>query len=135
MKTNNEVTIAILVGALMVLICVIIYAVNTNDVKTDDIVIQVFKYNEETELYYECSISPEDKLTINKQIARLKNKTIEDSLSGTQINGDYKIVVNNEENNFYAFDKEHDNKIYIGDQNRLYKFNSDVYEIVINACK
>ena len=133
MKTNNEVTIAILVAVLMVLFCVIIYVVNKNDVKEEDIIMSVFIYDESREGYLECELSTEDKLKINKQLNKLKNKKVEDSLSGTKINGDYKIVLNDDDNLFYAFDKEHKNRIYIGDQNRLYPFSSEIYDIVIKT--
>lgn len=135
MKTNNEVTIAILVAVLMVLFCVIIYVVNKNDVKEEDIIMSVFIYDESREGYLECELSTEDKLKINKQLNKLKNKKVEDSLSGTKINGDYKIVLNEDEKIFYAFDKEHKNRIYIGDQNRLYPFSSEIYDIVIKTCE
>lgn len=135
MKTNNEVTIAILVAVLMVLFCVIIYVVNKNDVKEEDIIMSVFIYDESREGYLECELSTENKLKINKQLNKLKNKKVEDSLSGTKINGDYKIVLNNDKTTYYAFDKEHNNRIYIGDQNRLYPFSSEIYEIVIKTCE
>lgn len=135
MKKNNEVTIAILVALVMVLFCVILFIGNKSNVKAEDIVMSVYIYDAEREGYLECPLSTEDKLKINKQLSKLKNKKIEDSISGTKINGDYKIVLNNDNKNFYAFDKKHNNRIFIGDQNRLYPFSSEIYEIVFKTCE
>ena len=135
MKKNNEVTIAILVALVMVLFCVILFIGNKSNVKAEDIVMSVYIYDAEREGYLECPLSTEDKLKINKQLSKVKNKKIEDSISGTKINGDYKIVLNNDNNNFYAFDKKHNNRIFIGDQNRLYPFSSEIYEIVFKTCE
>lgn len=118
----------------MVLICVIVYITQTREENVEDLNIVVYKYDEETETYYPCGLSTEDALTIKKEIQKAKLLTEKEQAEATQINGNYKIMYGENDNDFVAFDNDEDNILYVGKQARLYSFSSKMYNIAINTC-
>ncbi len=134
MDTKKQINIAICVFCIMVLICVIVYITQTREENVEDLNIVVYKYDEETETYYPCGLSTEDALTIKKEIQKAKLLTEKEQAEATQINGNYKIMYGENDNDFVAFDNDEDNILYVGKQARLYSFSSKMYNIAINTC-
>lgn len=132
MRTNKELKIAAVVGALMIVICLIVVLVNTSpNTKAD---IKVYK-NVEIEGqrgYLECSV-PESILgEINTEFNKAKNLTTTDLAESHQIQGTYKIVSGKES---IAFDDDDKNEIYDIDNKKLYSFKSTIYELVTTVCE
>ncbi len=134
---SKEIKIAGCVGIAMVLICLIIVMVQNNH-KQEDINIKVYKLTavegeEDKHVYKQCSLSTEDAIKINKEYKRSKALRNMNQVQGKSINGDYKVVISEDE--FVAFDNKEDKIIYIGKENKLYNFSSDIYDIVLNTCE
>ena len=127
MDTKKQINIAICVFCIMVLICVIVYITQTREENVEDLNIVVYKYDEETETYYPCGLSTEDALTIKKEIQKAKLLTEKEQAEATQINGNYKIMYGENDNDFVAFDNDEDNILYVGKQSKM-------YNIAINTC-
>ena len=134
MDTKKQINIAICVFCIMVLICVIVYITQTRNNKGEDLTIVVYKYDEATQAYYPCGLSTEDALTIKKEIQKVKLLTEKNQSEKTQINGNYKIMYGENDNEFVAFDNNEDNILYSGKQTRIYNFTSKMYNIAINTC-
>ena len=134
---NKELKVALGVGIAMIVICLVIVMVQSNN-KQEDINLKVYKLTavegqEDKHVYRQCSVSTEDLLKINKEYKRSKALRDMNQVQGKSINGDYKIIVNEDE--YVAFDNAEDKMIYVGKENRLYNFSSDIYEIAIKACE
>lgn len=135
MKTKKEITIAVVVGCIMLLTCVIVFVSQRNN--ETPVNIKVYKLYEsgvegEVGYYSECSIDTEDLLKVKKEFNRMNALKDANILSGETIKGSYKVIMDDK---FLAFDNSTDNVIYNGSKNRIYKFSSEMYEIIINTCK
>lgn len=135
MKTNSELTVALLVTALMILICTIIVVAGKKGSNTDPVDLKVYQLGSDQKTYYMCDISTEEMLEINSELTKTKKFTTDNQVSGGVINGNYEIIkIVDGEEQIYAFDNNESNQLFIGNQNRLYKFETTIYDIVINAC-
>lgn len=132
MDTKKQINIAICVFCIMILICVIVFT-QTRSKNVEDLLIDVYKYDEGTKTYYPCGVSTEDALTIKKEIQ--KAKLLKEKAEITEINGNYKIMYGKNDNDFVAFDNADDKVIFVRNLNNIYTFNSEIYNIVINTCK
>lgn len=136
MKDNGEVKIAIAIGIVVLLICFIIYVVNNNQLKTENIDIKVYKLftseEDETKHYYgECILPDDDLAAINKEFYKIRKKSVNDRLLHETIYGDYKIVSGD---SFIAFDDNDKSYVYDGVKNVIYNYDSPIYELIINRC-
>lgn len=136
MEENKEVKIAIVVGALMLTICLIVFIVHSsNNRRNNDIDIKIYKHYDTTGVnqgeYRECMISTEDALDIYTEFNKAKLLGDTDKITGQIITGTYKVV--NGENNYIAFDAN-SSFIYRSDTNALYSFNSTIYDKVTSLC-
>ena len=132
MRTNKELKIAAVVGALMIVICLIVVLINTSpNTKVD---IKVYK-NVEIDGqrgYLECSV-PESILgEINTEFKKAKKLDTSALAESHQIQGTYKIVSGKES---IAFDADDKNEIYNIDEKKLYTFNSTIYTLVKTVCE
>ena len=107
-----------------------------NSVKIDLSNVKVYIHKnaegEEKGYYYPCKLSTEDLLRVKNEFNKIYNVKEEDLVSGKAINGDYKVMLDDE---YIAFDKENDGIMYLGTLNKLFKVDTSIYNIVINACK
>lgn len=132
MKTNNELKIAAVVGAIMIIICLVMVLLNTTPKETIDI--KVYK---NTEIdgqrgYLECSV-PESILgEINTEFKKAKKLDSSALAESHQIQGTYKIISGKES---IAFDDDDKNEIYNIDENKLYNFKSTIYTLVETVCE
>lgn len=134
MKVKKEIAIAIVVGCIMLLVCVIVIVSQKNIDKPVDL--KVYKlYEKEAEgevgYYSECSIDTEDILKVKKEFNRMNALKDTNILTGKTIKGSYKVIMDGKE---IAFDNSTDNMVYNGSKNRIYSFTSEMYEIIINTC-
>lgn len=134
MKVKKEIAIAIVVGCIMLLVCVIVIVSQKNIDKPVDL--KVYKlYEKEAEgevgYYSECSIDTEDILKVKKEFNRMNALKDTNILTGKTIKGSYKVIMDGKE---IAFDNSADNMVYNGSKNRIYSFTSEMYEIIINTC-
>ena len=133
MQTNKELKIAIIVGIIMVTICILVIIFYNADKTNNDINVQVYKVNEESKTYEQCSVPTDLLIQINSEYRRATNLSDNYRVIGQRINGTYKILSGD---NYIAFDGEKDkNYVYRGDTKHLYEFDSSVYSLVIEACK
>lgn len=135
MKIKKEISIAIVIGCIMLLICVIAIVAQKNIDKPVNI--KVYKLHEtgvegEVGYYSECSIDTENILKIKKEFNRLNALNDSNILSGKTIKGSYKVIMDDK---YIAFDNNTDNIVYNGSKNRIYNFSSEMYEIVMNTCE
>ena len=97
--------------------------------------VKVYIHHEKTEkekgYYSECNLSTEDLVKVRNDFNKIVKLTDQNLLNGKKINGDYKVIV---EDKFIAFDKEHDNSVYIEEYNGIYEFKGNIYDIVIKNC-
>lgn len=137
MKIKREVFIAIVVGCIMIITCVLVIAGQRNVSKP--VSIKVYKLYEttneqkETSYYYsECSLNTDDLLKIKKEFKRSLALNDSKIINGKTIKGSYKVMMDDQ---FVAFDNKDDNLIYNGSKNKIYNFTSGMYEIVVNTCE
>lgn len=136
MKTKKEVTIAIIVAILMIIICFVIYLVNTNTQKETELNIKAYKLyevenSENDHAYKECRLSTEDKLSIKKEFKRVASISESKAVVGKTIEGSYKVVI---DDNYIAFDNTEDKLVYNGNKNMLFNISTSIYKTVIDAC-
>ena len=129
---NREIKIALGVGIIMLGICLVIVLIQNRKEEEKNIVVNAYKLNENENGYVSCSISTEDAIKVNKEFKRALALRDNNALNGKSINGNYKVVINDQ---FIAFDNDTDNMIYIDKDNKLYNFSSDMYKIIIDTCK
>lgn len=138
MVENKEVKIAVIVGIIMITICLLVfifYKSGNNKVKTNTIDIRIFKLydkegTENEHEYRECSVSTDDRITINTEYRKAIKLSDSNKTKG-QIKGNYKIMSGND---FVAFDGDDSNLIYRSDSKGLYNFDSSIYEYVKKVC-
>lgn len=139
MKDNKEVKIAIVVGIIMLTICLIAFVTTKSQNKVNTIDVKIFKLfesldeNGETKYQYrECDINNTDiQINIYKETAKALKLSEDKIVFGKQIKGEYKVEYNGK---MVAFDKEANKTIYLGETKKLYNFDSDLYETVVNVC-
>ena len=132
MNTKKELKIAAVVGAIMLIICLIMLLLNTTSNETIDI--KVYKNTEINGQrgYLECSV-PESILgEINTEFKKAKKLDTSALAESHQIQGTYKIVSGKES---IAFDADDKNEIYNIDEKKLYTFNSAIYTLVKTVCE
>lgn len=134
-NTNREVIIAIVVALIMILVCVLTFVISKSSTKQAS-EIKVYKLyeredNSSDHYYKECSIDTENKILVQDVYKKVKKLNDASSVTGVGITGNYKIVIDDD---FIAFDNNEDNLIYNGNKNKLYNFNTTLYEEVINWC-
>lgn len=135
MKIKKEVSIAIVVGCIMLLICIIVILAQKNVDKPVNIkVYKLYETSVEGEVgyYSECSVDTENLLKIKKEFNRMNVLKDSKIVSGKTIKGSYKVIMDDK---YIAFDNNTDNVIYNGSKNRIYNFESEMYEIVMNTCE
>ncbi len=104
--------------------------------KIDVSKVKVYKHIEKTDdkdgYYTLCNLDTEDVVKVNnfyKNVSKLDDDRIQ---SNGRINGDYKIVI---DDNFIAFDKDNSNVLFNSAKNKLYYYESTIYDIVIKSCE
>lgn len=140
MEENKEVKIAIIVGIIMITICIIMFITVKSKNKVNNIDVKVYKLYEstndkgETEYQYRpCTINNTDTtIEIYKETAKALKLTEDSLIVGKQIKGEYKVEYNGK---MIAFDISDDQLVYLNETQKLYKFNSDIYEKVKNVCQ
>lgn len=137
MENNNEVKIAIIVGAIMLTICLVVFIFNKaekQEVTNLDIkVYKLYELNAEEEEYEyrECSVATDDLITINKEFKKIYNLSAEKKATGKTIKGNYKII---SQNDFIAFDAGEENLVYRSDLPAIFQYDTSLYELVKNIC-
>lgn len=132
MKSNMEVKIAIIVAAIMITFCIVIFIVKkSQEPDYNNIEIHVYKINEEDNKYYECRTTTDDVENMYKNVDNILSLPDTRKVSGANINGTYKVTYNN---SFIAFDGDGSNYVYRGDTTAIYKFNSALYNYVEKLC-
>ena len=134
---NKEVKIALGVGAVMLIICIIIVLVQNRELEDSSVEVNVYQLYKPTDnmddyVYRPCRISTEDAIKINKEFKRALALNKNNTINGKQIEGTYKVVIDDD---YIAFDNKTDNIIYNGKVNNLYSFKSDMYDLIIKACE
>lgn len=136
MQTNKELKIAIIVGAIMVTTCILafMYFKSSNSSNNyNQVDIKVYKANDETQTYEPCQINTETLIQLNSELKRAYRLTDSNRVIGKTITGRYRVASGDD---FIAFDeKSEENYIYRGDTKYLYEFDSDIYDLVVSACK
>lgn len=134
METNREIKIAIIVGAIMLTLCLVIFIFTKSDVEVEDMNLKVYKLYQkedgEGNEYRQCKIPTDELMSIYKQYKRAVNLKEDKQITG-QINGNYKLISGE---NYIAFDAEQFDYIYRSDTGRLYTFSSTIYDLVKEAC-
>lgn len=135
MKENKIALVLAIIVITITLVAAISYA-NNNKVDLENLDIKVYKLyekedSEDEHVYRECLVGQDKLATLvtefNKSYRLNENK----KLSGKQITGSYKLIYKDK---FIAFDNSEDNIIYLGENNALYEFKSDLYKTVIDIC-
>lgn len=130
-------SVAILVVVVFALVLFAPKGKESQAVKVDTSNIKVYKHIEKTEeqdgYYTECKLATDALLTVKNEFEKAQKLEEDKNVSeDNKINGDYKVVIDDK---FLAFDKENNNVIYLKEKNSLYKFESKIYNVVINACE
>lgn len=136
MENNKEVKIAIIVGAIMLTVCLIVFifyqAAKEETINVDLKVYKLYELDGEEEYEYrQCDITTEDLISINNDYKKILNLNENDKLIGKQIKGNYKIVSGNE---YIAFDADENNLVYRSDLPAIFKYDTSLYETVSNLC-
>lgn len=138
MENNKEVKIAIIVGAIMLTICLLVFIFNRAEKQeVTNLDIKVYKLyelgddSEEKYEYRECKVSTEDLVNINKEFKKIYNIAAEKKTTGKSIKGNYKIV---SQNDFIAFDAGEENLVYRNDIPAIFEYDTSLYESVKNIC-
>lgn len=137
MQTNREIKIAIVVGAIMLTACLLVFifikSERTSNGNVNQVDIKVYKVNEEKKTYEPCHITTDTLIQINSEFKRASRLTDSKRVIGKSINGTYRI---DSGDNFIAFDaKKDENYIYRNDTKYLYEFDTELYNIVVKACQ
>lgn len=132
MNNKRELKIAAVVGALMIIICLIIFISTQETKKTPSV--QVYKNVELNGQrgYIPCEVPNSILLEISSEIQKAKQLTSANEVEMNRINGTYKIVLGNTS---FAFDDSESKKIYSIENNKLYNFESTIYSLVITMCE
>ena len=132
MKDNKEIKIAAVVAALMIIICLVIIIVNKTDNKEIDL--QVYK-NVEIDGqrgYIPCEVPDSILIEINDEFQKAKKLSTSKEAEIEQLTGTYKLVSGKSS---LAFDANDKNQIYNVEKNKLYNFDSTIYNLVISVCE
>lgn len=140
MEENKEVKIAIIIGIIMITICIVMFITVKSKNKVNNIDVKVYKLYENTNdegkteyQYRPCTINNTDTtIDIYRETAKALKLTEDSLIVGKQIKGEYKVEYNGK---MIALDINDDQLVYLNDTQKLYKFNSDIYEKVKNVCQ
>lgn len=98
--------------------------------------VKVYIHHEKTEdkegYYSECHLSTEDLVKVRNGYNKMSSLSTDDIITNEHINGDYKVQI---EDYYIAFDKKHNNVVYLSRFNSLFSFKSDIYDLVIKDCE
>ena len=137
MKDNKEIKIAAVVGAFMLIFCVVMiqYASNNSEVPEEEILKNSFMVYKNTTVdgkraYTPCTVPASDLNEIQAEYQKIINAT--ENSTASNITGTYRVGT---ENDFIAFDEDNNNNVFIKSKNKLYNIESTLYEKVINLCK
>ena len=135
---NKNVILGSVAILFVVLFALILFAPKGKEaqaIKVDTSKIKVYKHIEKTEkedgYYSQCKLDTDELVLVNKEFERAYSLTEENITNKKSINGDYKVVVDDK---FLAFDKDSD-VIYVGEKNKIYSFESKIYDIIDKACE
>ncbi len=145
MNTKKELIIAFIVGLLMIgICCFFIFGKNINRLDTSNL--KVYKLllkdgvdeNDETidevdKYYYvQCNVAPQDKELILKQFYKIIKFKMNQTKSGANLRGNYKVVNNDQ---YIAFDNNTDKEVYSSETNRVHTYDNPIYDTIINSCE
>lgn len=136
MKDNKEIKIAAIVGAFMLIFCIvmIVYASNNSSVEEEQLKNTFMVYKNTTidgkRAYIPCTVPVADLNEIQEEYQKVIAATDKSTVSN--ITGTYRVGT---EDDFIAFDEEHNNNVFIKSKNKLYNIESTLYDKVINLCK
>ena len=106
-----------------------------NEVKTGLDKVKVYIHHDKTEdkegYYSECKLSTEDLAKVRNAFESIYELSEDTMLRNKQINGDYRVQIDDK---FIAFDKEHNNIVYVSKYNALFNYESDFYDLVVKNC-
>ena len=129
-------SVAIIVVVLFSIILFMPKGKSAQAIKLDTSKVKIYRHIEATKdekgYYTECKVDTETLVKINEQFNKAYKINSDNFLTEKAINGDYKVVVDTD---YLAFDKENNNMIYLGKYNKIYGFESTIYDLVINSCK
>lgn len=137
MDDNKNLILGSIAIIAVVLVALILFMPKdkNNETKTDIDNVKVYIHHEKTKekegYYSECKLSTEDLIKVRNEFDKLSHMSMDNILVDSKINGDYKVVV---EDNYIAFDKKHNNSVYISGFDAMFSFKSELYDIVINRC-
>ena len=132
MRTNKELKIALIVGAVMVIFCVVMVLLNTSSNESIDL--QVYKNTEVNGQrgYVQCEVPATILEEINVEFKKARNLNSSHLAQSRQIQGTYKIISGDHS---VAFDDDKKNEIYNIDEKKLYSFESTIYTLVTSVCE
>lgn len=132
MRTNKELKIALVVGAFMILFCLIMVLINSTSNK--EIELKVYKNVQINGQrgYKECSVPKTILEEINTEFDKAKKLDNTKIVETHQIQGTYKLISGKRS---IAFDDDGRKEIYNIEENRLYSFDSTIYTLVTTVCE
>ena len=133
MSTNKELKIAAIVGGIMIIVCLLLVAIFQNK---NEVNIEVHKHvavEEDGHGYWDnCDVPSSILQEINTEYKKaIAIKDLTKEVSGT-IEGNYRIILDDQ---MIVFDNKTDKVFYNSKTNKLYTFDSTMYELVINSCE
>lgn len=141
MQDKKEIKIAIVVGIIMITICLVAFVTTKSKNNLNEVELKVYKLFETTDdegktnyHYSKCNIEDTDiEINIYRETVKALKLPEEKLITGKQIKGKYKVELNGK---MIAFDgDENENFVFLNDTNRLYEFESGIYETVKKVCK
>ena len=138
MEDNKNLILGSIAIIVVVLVALILFLPkdgrNESSYALEDV--KVYIHHEKTEdkegYYSECHLSTEDLVKVRNGYNKMSSLSTDDIITNEHINGDYKVQV---EDYYIAFDKKHNNVVYLSRFNSLFSFNSDIYDLVIKDCE
>ena len=132
MKTNSELKIAAVVGAIMIIICLVVILMNNTSNEEISLKVLINKEIDGQRGYLECSV-PESILgEINTEFKKAIKLDSSQIAQRHQIQGKYKVMSDKAS---IAFDNDEDNEVYVIEDKQLYNFKSTIYDLVISVCE
>ena len=138
MEDNKNLILGSIAIIVVVLVALILFLPkdgrNESSYALEDV--KVYIHHEKTEdkegYYSECHLSTEDLVKVRNGYNKMSSLSTDDIITNEHINGDYKVQV---EDYYIAFDKKHNNVVYLSRFNSLFSFKSDIYDLVIKDCE
>ena len=138
MEDNKNLILGSIAIIVVVLVALILFLSkdgrNESSYALEDV--KVYIHHEKTEdkegYYSECHLSTEDLVKVRNGYNKMSSLSTDDIITNEHINGDYKVQI---EDYYIAFDKKHNNVVYLSRFNSLFSFKSDIYDLVIKDCE